>query len=136
MLFCDTTSCNDFELFKDNIKHKIKANQIAFLKDVLIEDTVTQYIENDKPLYALYTLAMLDYLSRINHFTICNKYDYLRTAKFQRTIYPLSIVTASMFENKDKDDIIQDYIKENKEYQPIPEFLRHNIIEGDVFNVC
>ena len=135
MLFCDTTSCDDFELFKDNIKHEVKSNQIAFLNYILIDDTITKYIDNDKPLYALYLLAMVDFISRINGITLCNKYDYLRSARFQQTVYPLSVVTSAVFEKKTNSDIIQSYISENKDYQPIPEFLRHNIIEGDVFNV-
>ena len=86
--------------------------------------------------YALYLLAMVDFISRINGITLCNKYNYLRSERFQQTVYPLSVVTSAVFEKKTNSDIIQSYISENKNYQPIPEFLRHNTIEGDVFNVC
>ena len=69
---------------------------------------------------------MVDYLSRINKIPLYSKYDNIRQYQMEDRIYPLSIIISAKIENKDKDAFISD---------AIPEFLRFNIVEGDVFNV-
>ena len=116
-----------FEVFKGNVYNRIKEyGQIGFIKKILLSDNIEEYWNNGNSLYALYLLAMVDYLSRINKIPLYSKYDNIRQYQMEDRIYPLSIIISAKIENKDKDAFISD---------AIPEFLRFNIVEGDVFNV-
>lgn len=116
-----------FEVFKGNVYNRIKEyGQIGFIKKILLSDNIEEYWNNGNSLYALYLLAMVDYLSRINKIPLYSKYDNIRQYQMEDRIYPLSIIISAKIENKDKDEFISD---------AIPEFLRFNIVEGDVFNV-
>ncbi len=129
LVYINTETRYDFDIFKSNICHKYKEMGFKnFITVVLQRDIITDYIEKGWYPEALYTLAMLDYISRINNIPLCTKYDSYRTAKLNQMIYPSSVVVeAKIMKN---DDILQK-AKDNA----IPEFLRFNIIEGQVFDV-
>jgi len=78
---------------------------------------------------ALYLLAMLDYVSLENGIDWCTKYEPLRHIKLEDLAIPKGIrISLEVFHNQEIFD---------KAYKKaIPEFLRHNIMEGDVRNVC
>ena len=74
---------------------------------------------------ALYLLAMLDYLSRINQIPLCTRYDDIRTQKLKNPLYPAGILMAG------------EVLQSNKplrmaEQDAIPEFRRFNIMESEV----
>ncbi len=118
-----------FELFKSNVCHKLKAlDDIQFLIDTIeSEDIITYYNRSWYP-ECLYLLAMVDYISRENDVPLCEEYNQYRKLKLTDTIYPSSVLTASAV-SKDES------IKEKALKNAIPEFLRFNIVEGDVRNV-
>ena len=76
-----------------------------------------------------YLLAMLDYLSRENDVPLCKNYNDIRAAKLLHPVYPSSIVVMCEVMNSDAP-------KEKCLQEAIPEFLRFNIMECDVRNVC
>ena len=78
---------------------------------------------------ALYLLAMLDYLSRENNVPVCKNYNDIRVAKLQRLVYPSSVVLLckTLKSNAPKEECYR---------MAIPEFLRFNIVESEVRNVC
>ena len=125
----------EFETFKDNMKHRVKRSQIDFIRDTLSTDIITDYYNNHNKLCALYTLDMLDYISKLNNISLCTDYNYLRNMRYEEPIYPLSIVALALAENVSNETILERFIEKDKSLTPIPEFARHNIIEGDVFNV-
>lgn len=67
---------------------------------------------------------MVDYLCRIGNRPRIDGYDDIRKFKMDFTVYPYSF-------NFMTEDLIRNALKE-----AIPEFWEHNIIEGDIFNVC
>ena len=69
---------------------------------------------------------MVDYLSKINGIPLYSKYDYMRKYKLKDRIYPLSITISAKIDNKSEEEYIAD---------AIPEFLKYNIVEGDIFNI-
>ena len=74
-------------------------------------------------------LAMLDYLCRINDLPLCSNYDHIRRTSLKKIIYPRDIELAAKL---DKSlDIKEQAIKES-----IPEFIRFNIVEKEIRNVC
>ena len=119
-----------FELFKSNTCHMVKdMGDIPFIIQLLETDQIRKLYEKKWYPEALYLLAMLDYLSRENQIPICTNYNDIRTAKLQRPVYPSSVVILCR-------TLKSDAPKEECYRMAIPEFLRFNIVESDVRNVC
>jgi len=118
-----------FELFKSNICHRLKElGDIAFIMDVLEQNSIRSYYDKEWYAESFYLLAMLDYLSRINGIPLCSEYQDLRRCSLQETIYPSSVVAFSLVEKSDRP-------KEDARKSSIPEFLHYNIVENEVRNV-
>jgi len=118
-----------FEIFKSNVCHRIKAlGDVDFILETLEKDDIRKYHQRKWYPESLYLLAMLDYLSRINNLPLCSKYHDLRRCKLSEAIYPASVLAASAVAKDER-------FKEQSRRDSIPEFLRFNIIEGDVRNV-
>lgn len=120
-------SCQEFELFKGNVCHMVKEyGQLQFLENMLVSNQVEKLWNEGQQLYSLYLLAMVDYLSGLNDIPLYAKYNYLRNHKIQKKVYPLSLILAAKMDDADIDELAKD---------AIPEFLRFNIVEGNVFDV-
>ncbi len=119
-----------FELFKSNTCHMVKdMGDIPFIIQLLETNQIRKLYEKKWYPEALYLLAMLDYLSRENHVPICKNYNDIRTVKLQRPVYPSSVVIMCK-------TLKSDAPKEECYRMAIPEFLRFNIVESEVRNVC
>lgn len=119
-----------FELFKRNTCHMVKdMGDIPFIIQLLETNQIRKLYEKKWYPEALYLLAMLDYLSRENNVPICKNYNDIRTAKLQRLVYPSSVVIMCK-------TLKSDAPKEECYRRAIPEFLRFNIVESEVRNVC
>lgn len=130
LLYADNDIRYDFEAFKSNIRHMLKELGFKqFIVSVLKSDEITEYMNKKWYPEALYLLAMLDYVSRINNIPICTKYNSYRSAKLNDTIYPASVLAEAQVMN---DHTLLEKCKS----QSIPEFLRFNIIESEVFDVA
>lgn len=130
LLYKDIDIRYDFEAFKSNVRHKLKEKGYKqFILCVLKEDKVTDYYNRKWYPEALYLLAMLDYISRINNVPLCTKYNKLRTAKLDRIIYPASVIAeAEVMKNT---SVLSDSFVNS-----IPEFARFNIAENEVFDIA
>lgn len=118
-----------FDLYKSNICHKLKEmGDIDFIIEVLEKDDISKLYKKAWHREALYLLAMLDYVSRVNEIPICTKYDKIRKCKLKEPIYPSSVVAASMVDKESS-------IKKQSMDSAIPEFKRFNIIENEVRDV-
>ena len=118
-----------YELFKSNVCHKLRRlGDIDFLVDTLGRDTIREYYNRKWYPECLYLLAMVDYISRINHVDLCEEYDALRKQKLSEVIYPASVIALCAAENSDAP-------KEQARENAIPEFMRFNIVESEVRNV-
>ena len=119
-----------FEVFKSNTCHRVKdMGDIPFLIQLLQTNQIRELYEKKWYPEAFYLLAMLDYLSRVNHVPICNNYNDIRRGKLQRPIYPSSVIILCQTMQSDAP-------KEECLRLAIPEFLRFNIVESEVRNVC
>ena len=119
----------DFDLFKSNVCHRLKElGDTEFLIDLLESEIIRRYCEKQWYPEALYLLAMLDYISRVNDVELCTGYDDLRSKKLQETIYPSSIIAQSLVTGDET-------IKSKAIEESIPEFIRFNIVEKDVRDV-
>ena len=118
------------DVFKSNICHQLKdLGDIPFIIQLLQSNQIRELYEKKWYPEALYLLAMLDYLSRENNVPICKNYNDIRSSKLQKLVYPSSVVILckTMNSDKPKEEIIR---------MAIPEFLRFNIVESEVRNVC
>ncbi len=119
-----------FELFKSNTCHQVKdMGDIPFVIQLLQTNQIRKLYEKKWYPEALYLLAMLDYLSRENNIPICKNYNDIRNAKLQKILYPSSVIILckTMKSDAPKEDCLR---------LAIPEFLRFNIVECEVRNVC
>ena len=119
-----------FETFKSNICHSVKdKGDLDFLIETLETGKIRALYEKERYAESLYLLAMVDYLSRENDFPLCTEYNDIRRAKLQKIIYPAGILAMCAAFNSDEP-------KSESLREAIPEFLRHNIVEAEIRNVC
>lgn len=118
-----------FDWFRSNVQHTLKdKGDISFIRDMLVSDKIREYYNKDWYRESLYLLAMLDYLSREHGLPKCRKYNDLRSKKLANPVFPLSVTIAA-------DLTHDDSYKESSIQKAIPEFMRHNIVEGEIRNV-
>lgn len=126
----NTSDSRDFEIYKSNICHLVKdKGDIDFIIDTLKENQIRTYWERKWYRESFYLLAMVDYLSRENDLPLCNDYEDIRNCALPETLYPRDVILAA------KLDVSLD-VKEQCLKEAIPEFMRFNIIESEIRNVC
>lgn len=119
----------DFDLFKSNVCHRLKEHgNTEFLIDILESGIIRQYYDKQWYPEALYLLAMLDYLSRVNEEVLCTDYDDLRSKKLQETVFPSSVIAQALVTGDET-------VKSKAIEESIPEFIRLNIVEKDIRDV-
>jgi len=118
-----------FELFKSQTCHRLKEmGDLHFLMQILSKDEISFYAKREWYPESLYLLAMVDYVSKINHIDLCTKYDYLRSAKLPELLYPSGVLSICAIEKSDR-------AKKEAYNNSISEFLRHNIVEVEIREV-
>lgn len=124
------THRTSFEVFKSNVCHFVKdKGDIDFIIDTLTSDEIRILYKRKWYAECFYLLAMVDYLSRENDVPLCTKYNDIRSQKMKDVIYPASIILMDETMKTDKH-------KQESLTHAIPEFLRFNIVESEVRNVC
>lgn len=119
-----------FETFKSNICHHVKnMGDIDFIIETLESDEIRKLFNRQWYREALYLLAMVDYLSRINDLPMCTNYNDIRGHKLDTLVYSAGTVIACAATGDES-------YKEEAMANAIPEFLRFNIVESEVRNVC
>lgn len=119
----------DFDLFKSNVCHRLKElGDTEFIIGLLESNAIRKYYDKHWYPEALYLLAMLDYVSRVNGLALCADYDDLRRQKLQEPIYPSSIIAQVLVTGDET-------IKIKAVEESIPEFIRFNIVEKDIRDV-
>ena len=119
-----------FETFKSNTCHHVKdMGDIDFIIETLETDEVRKLYERRWCREAMYLLAMIDYLSRINDVPLCTNYNDIRSQKLEKLYFSAGIEVAYAATGDER-------IKERALANAIPEFMRFNIVEGEVRNVC
>lgn len=119
-----------FETFKSNTCHHVKdLGDMDFIIETLEKDEIRKLYNRQWYREALYLLAMTDYLSRENDLPPCENYNDIRCQKLETPCFPAGIevaVAATGDENIKKQAILH----------AIPEFMRFNIVESEVRDVC
>ena len=119
----------DFELYKSNVCHRLREmGDIDFIISTIEQDDIRRYYKKRWYPESLYLLAMLDYISRENDIELCEEYDDLRKRRLSEIIYPASVLALCVASKSDEP-------KQQAYREAIPEFMRFNIVEGEVRNV-
>lgn len=119
-----------FEAFKSHICHMVKEmGDLAFIAHILESNLIGEYRMKHWHPETLYLLAMVDYLSRENGLPLCTNYNDLRGMRLSDVVYPSGVHVRCMASDSEQPKI------ESIEAS-IPEFLRHNIVEAEVRDVC
>ena len=119
-----------FETFKSNTCHQVKdLGDIDFIIEALETDKIRQLYDEQQYRESLYLLAMVDYLSRLNDIPICTNYNDIRKKKLKKPYFASGTILsfAALGDEHIKKDAIE---------KAIPEFMRFNIVESEIRNVC
>lgn len=121
---------SSFEVFKSNVCHLVKdKGDIDFIIGTLETDEVRTLYDRKWYAEAFYLLAMVDYLSRVNDVPLCTNYNDIRTQKLRKVLYPAGTILSDATQGTDKH-------RRECMNSAIPEFLRFNIVESGVRDVC
>ena len=117
----------EFDLFKSNLCHELRRLKMKkFLLKYLSNDDVINYNRDKEYEKALYIVSMIDYLCRINNLPKPTKFNEIRNKKLEKVCVSESLYLLLKYKIEKFSDI---YKSSN------PEFLEHNIMEGDIENV-
>ena len=126
MLLCKKNY--SFTLFRSEQCHQLhRKGELDYVIDVLERREIDHYWHLCMYAEALYELAMIDYISRRNNIPRCENYNEMRSYKLDHKTYPIDVeISNSLLKDKDA--------YEKAEKKAIPEFLKYNIIEGEIFD--
>lgn len=119
-----------FETFKSNTCHHVKdMGDLDFIIETLESDEIRKLYDRQWYRESLYLLAMVDYLSRVNGIPVCANYNDIRNHKLEKPCFSAGVVVscAATGDESIKDEAIA---------KAIPEFMRFNIVENEVRDVC
>ena len=119
-----------FETFKSNTCHHVKdIGDIDFIIETLESDEIGKLYKRRWYRESMYLLAMIDYLSRINNLPLCTNYNEIRSKKLDNPCFSVGVTVAYAATGDES-------IKEKAIANAIPEFMRFNIVESEVRDVC
>lgn len=125
LLLCDRDYT--FTWFRSEQCHLVhRKGELDYLIDVLEKKEIDRYWRLAMYAEAMYTLAMVDYISRRNDLPRCENYNEIRQYKLDHVSYPVDVILQGKLL---KDDTAY----QRAEKGAIPEFRRFNIVEGEVF---
>jgi transcriptional regulator with XRE-family HTH domain len=120
----------NFEIFKSHVCHKVKNDgDMGFIINTLESNEIRSLYQKQWQIESLYLLAMLDYISRENDIQLCTNYNDLRRVRLKETVFPTGVHVRCIVSG-------DDFPKRESINGAIPEFMRHNIVESEVRNVC
>lgn len=120
-----------YDQFRSDVAHVLKHVGDRQFVDLLRQhDWIKCCLIEKKYVYSLYLLSLYDFLQNKVGQPLDKKYEKLRSVKLHEPLYPAD---SYMLES-----VNSSYAEKLKHYQiqnAYPEFLIHNIVEGDLYNV-
>lgn len=119
----------DFENFKSSVRHSVKNyGDMRFVEMIEKSEIIEKALSFGYDKEGLYLLAMVEYLCNEHGELLPEKYQYFTKMCLPERIYPAGVLLLAM--------TIEPDAKERWDKQGIPEFLKYNIVEGDIRDVC
>lgn len=117
-----------WENYKSTLQHRLKhEGDKAFILDVVRNMVPFYYYRKRQFAPCLYLVALTDYVCRENDVKLFEGFEVFRSMKLKDTILPADAVMMKLLGMEPDPDLVKN---------AIPEFVRHNIIEGNVRDVC
>lgn len=107
----------DFQIFRNNLHHDIKRNELQTVMDIIKCDDVEYYRKHRDYIKMFYLVATVDYISKKYSIPLCDKYNEIRKMKLEE---PFFVGDATLIGKKKEAGI--------------EEFVKYNIIEGDLYD--
>ena len=105
-----------FQTFRNELHHRLKRlGDLDFIIESLSSSEIRNLWEDGYPLYSLYYLSMVDHLSNANALPLSSEHADIRDKKLQKLFYCGPE-------------------EEWKLQNALPEFMEHNIVEGDLYD--
>ena len=82
-------------------------------------------------LEAIYLVALIDYLCRVNDISAFKELDKIRKIKLKKVMVPCSVYMEDYLLNDSECKLINQSISNSE-----PEFMDHNIAEGEIRDVA
>lgn len=121
----------DYDQFRSDVAHVLKhVGDLEFMKMMEYHDWIRCCLIEKKYVYALYMLSLYDYLKNKMGQPLDKKYERLRSLKLKEPLYP-----ADSYALEAVSPLHASKLKEYQIEHAYPEFLKHNIVEGDLYNV-
>ncbi len=118
-----------FELYRRNVRRRLmELGDLPFLAEALKQDDISRYYHLKWYPEALYLLAVVDYISRLNHIPLCEEYDDLRRCRLAETVYPAGILSVAAASGSP-------YPLVHAAKTAVSEFKHYNFGEREVRNV-
>ena len=123
-----------YDIFRSEICHMYHFDgDYKFIREVMTSQLVTVLWNKKEYAKALYTLAMIDYISWKNGVDLYEGYKELRACKLEKILYPEGIVLLDKIQNSSENRERAMQICRNDPCGVF--FFRHNIIEKDIEDV-
>jgi len=117
-----------FQTFRNELHHRIKMNgDINTVITIIRNNYIPLYYETGRYVEALYLLSYVDYILQQYHSPVPAEYRDYRTKKLDK---PFFIGDCTMIDRA----LHTDCNKEKLLSRAIPEFLKHNIVEVDLYD--
>ena len=125
----DNPNFIDFRYFRNEYLNDLKREGFEeFVAKIIKSKVIDYYYKNDGKDRALYLLALIDYLARVNNQPIHKeRYNQLRKQKLAEPLF----VGSDLIKFKSVEEAEREL-----KIEIIPEFKNMNIIEEDVFDVA
>ena len=113
-------SDENFYHFRSRLHHMIKNDELRTILYIINSDQIKSYWDNGNPLFSLYMLATLDFLSEKNDLPLVSEYDIYRGRMLKNPFF----VRDPLFRKPEAEE----------KADCIPAFVRYNILEGDLYD--
>jgi len=116
----------EFDVYRSEICHRIKRyGEIEMIKKIHNSNKILEYMQNKDYAQALYLLGMIDHLCVTNGLERMSFYEPLRSLKLEKLLVPSGVY---IIDQEIQPGYIEECVK-----TAYPEFLKHNIPEGDIY---
>lgn len=124
------TDFEDYTTYTSELCHKLKLmGDRNFVDHILSFVDIDELLDLGRKKHALYTVAMVDYISKENNIPLNQSLEVYRNMKMKELSFPKGVETyVSIVGNDD--------IKKQVLLNAIDEFLAYNIVETSVRDVC
>ena len=120
----------EFHTYKSEICHYVKrVGDLRAIDELSSSNDIVNKFEEKDYLKGFYLLGMLDYLCKKHDMEYVTRFSELRKYKLKNRVYPS--YTSIMY-SLHKDPKVFDECLKHAEY----EFLKFNIVEGEIENVA